>query len=487
MRERKTTLTLFIGLLLAYTYVLPHWLDWNQNTRFDLTVAIVERGTFSIDAYANNTGDYAEYNGHAYSDKAPGLSLLAVPVYAVIRPLTELDVVRSIILTLGRSPTAAQTVNRPIDQVSPDELIFAGRLILTTWLIMAVPTALFSAWLFKDLARFDLSARSRALAVLIYGTATVVAPYSATLYGHQIAAMLLYVAFSQLSPRSENQTALSNLKALAIGSLLGGSIIIEYPAALIAAVIGLYALLTQRNARAISWIIVGGCWPLLILGAYNAAIFGTPFKLTYQYVGNPRLRALIDTGVLSGGLPTLEALWGLTISPFRGLFFTSPVLLLALPGLVRTAQRRDTRLQWGFGLAIVVTFTLLVSGSAQWWGGWAVGPRYLIPMLPWLVWPLGAMIDRMLKSRLAVLALGVLIALSIVITWSISVGGQYYAPDNVPNPVIEYSWPAIASGDVARNVGMLAGLPGAWSLLPLGVMLLVVFGLISVKPPSQSA
>ena len=108
-------------------------------------------------------------------------------------------------------------------------------------------------------------------------------------------------------------------------------------------------------------------------------------------------------------------------------------------------------------------------------------------MLRWLVWPLGAMIDRMLKSRLGVLALGVLIALSIVITWSISVGGQYYAPDNVPNPVIEYSWPAIASGDVARNVGMLAGLPGAWSLLPLGVMLLVVFGLISVKPPSQSA
>ena len=42
--------------------------------RFDLSAAIVDQGTLSIDAYASNTGDYALFNGRRYSDKAPGLS-----------------------------------------------------------------------------------------------------------------------------------------------------------------------------------------------------------------------------------------------------------------------------------------------------------------------------------------------------------------------------------------------------------------------------
>jgi hypothetical protein len=44
------------------------------------------------------------------------------------------------------------------------------------------------------------------------------------------------------------------------------------------------------------------------------------------------------------------------------------------------------------------------------------------------------------------------------------------------NPLIEYSWPHIVSGDVARNWGMIIGLPGAWSLLPLIGLIAVAFG-----------
>ena len=81
---------LFVVLLISYGWVFPRWADWNQNSRFDLTRAIVERGTVRIDAYVANTGDYATIDGHAYSDNAPGLSLAAVPVYGVlhaVRPL----------------------------------------------------------------------------------------------------------------------------------------------------------------------------------------------------------------------------------------------------------------------------------------------------------------------------------------------------------------------------------------------------------------
>src|SRR6516164_3491435 len=59
---------------------------WNQNSRFDLLRAIVERHTLQIDAYQENTGDKAHFQGHYYSDKAPGQTFLAVPFAIVARP-----------------------------------------------------------------------------------------------------------------------------------------------------------------------------------------------------------------------------------------------------------------------------------------------------------------------------------------------------------------------------------------------------------------
>src|SRR5689334_24289818 len=73
----------FALVLVAYAWFYQAG-GWNQNSRFDLTRAIVERHTIAIDAYADDTGDKAERGGHWYTDKAPGLSLLAVPAYAIV-------------------------------------------------------------------------------------------------------------------------------------------------------------------------------------------------------------------------------------------------------------------------------------------------------------------------------------------------------------------------------------------------------------------
>jgi hypothetical protein len=79
--ERAIKRTLIIGFaaFVSYAYFYGGG-GYNQNTRFDLVRAIVERGTLSIDAYQENTGDKAFKDGHYYCDKAPGQPLLAVPV-----------------------------------------------------------------------------------------------------------------------------------------------------------------------------------------------------------------------------------------------------------------------------------------------------------------------------------------------------------------------------------------------------------------------
>src|SRR5688500_9076120 len=56
---------------------------WSPASRFALTSAIVEHGELNIDRHADSTGDRALVDGRWYSDKAPVVSLLAVPPYAV--------------------------------------------------------------------------------------------------------------------------------------------------------------------------------------------------------------------------------------------------------------------------------------------------------------------------------------------------------------------------------------------------------------------
>ena len=58
-----------------------------DRTRLALSQAIVDHGTLRIDAYQRQFGDKAAYGRHFYTDKAPGLSFLAVPTYALLRGL----------------------------------------------------------------------------------------------------------------------------------------------------------------------------------------------------------------------------------------------------------------------------------------------------------------------------------------------------------------------------------------------------------------
>src|ERR1700693_6077895 len=83
---RWRALLLFSVIFFSYAYFYEGG-GWNQNSRLDMVRAIVEQGTLRIDAYHENTEDKAFANGHYYSDKAPGVVLLAVPAVLATRPV----------------------------------------------------------------------------------------------------------------------------------------------------------------------------------------------------------------------------------------------------------------------------------------------------------------------------------------------------------------------------------------------------------------
>jgi hypothetical protein len=185
--------------------------------------------------------------------------------------------------------------------------------------------------------------------------------------------------------------------------------------------------------------------------------------------------------------PTWHALWGLTGSPYRGLFFFAPVLLVALLGAVvglRNSRERSAVLVACVGWLGMLLFA---SSSVMWWGGFSVGPRYILPGVPFLALPLGVALARINQAgdrRLRLLGLagiGALSAVSAALIWAASFARQNYPPDTISRPLTAYAWPALRDGDVARNLGMALQLAGVASLIPLLLLLAVGIAAIGAK------
>jgi hypothetical protein len=82
-------LGIFAAVVLSLVFLDHPDTGWGVNSRLNLVFAVVDHGTFAIDAYhevpPTLTYDKAYFDGHYYSDKIIGVSLLALPVYALMR------------------------------------------------------------------------------------------------------------------------------------------------------------------------------------------------------------------------------------------------------------------------------------------------------------------------------------------------------------------------------------------------------------------
>jgi hypothetical protein len=477
--EGRTPWLLFALLLLCYAYFFPRWADWGQNSKLDLTLAIVDKGTLMIDDYVHNTGDYAYYNGHYYSDKAPGTSFLGVLPYAAFKLAAQTPLMTRLMDAIRANPALAATLRPEGSGLLEDKVYQALALTVITFSIVAVPSALLGVVLYRLAGMFTPNRTYALLVPVIYGLATIAFPYSSILNSRQIVAVLLTVSFYLLLRLGQRGRGMVTLAL--VGFLLGLALICDYPSALIIAGIGLYGAYAARRAlgvhpvRAALIMAAAALPPVLLMAAYNFAIFGTPLPVGYLY--SVLYTDLHAQGLVSLTYPKLDALHGLTFGSFRGLFYLSPVLLLALAGFWACYRTGRYRAELLVSLWAVASFLLFNSSSAMWWGGFAVGPAYLVPMLPFLALGLVFFLQRWGGRGWARALVAGLAVLSFVLVWAETIGGQSF-PDLTPNPLIAYSLPRLAAGDIARNFGMLLRLRGFASLLPLALgMALCAYGL----------
>ncbi len=471
--EAPLLVPLALALFCTYAYFIGPP-AWTQNSRLALTRALVEHRSTIIDEYHATTGDKSRRDGHFYSDKAPGASLLAVPAYALYYAGTrlaggELPEVRVIPLDpaselAGQAPDP--DARQPGDRLAYNQghrtALYVCRLLSTSLLALAGLAALYL------LARRQLARGPAVLLTLIYGLATPAFVYSTALYGHQPCADLLLLALAcvLLGERSTDLRA-----GLATGACLGLAVACEYPAAVPAVLLTGFALL-RRGPRFAAWTVVGGLPGAVILAVYHIAAFGHPLKTGYDFV---YLAEFAEGMRVNYGIhrPDPAVLLELLFGRFRGLFYLAPALLLAAWGLLAqvvspgpkdmSQSTWPTRLVAIVSLLIVCFYLALNSGYYMWDGGAAVGPRHCVPMLPFLCL---ALVPALRLVPGAVQILGAVSAAQMLAAAAAAPEAPQFG-----DPLWSHAWPHLLASQPgyggATNLGLLLGLPGVLSVAPL--------------------
>jgi 4-amino-4-deoxy-L-arabinose transferase-like glycosyltransferase len=91
------------------------------------------------------------------------------------------------------------------------------------------------------------------------------------------------------------------------------------------------------------------------------------------------------------------AAYGLVLSPGKGLFAYSPVLILALMAVPWFLRRHPLE-----GIAIGLLALVHVAGYSRyitWWGGLSWGPRYLVPIVPFVLLAAAPLAEQLVATR----------------------------------------------------------------------------------------
>lgn len=438
----------------------------NENSRFAQVRSFVEEQVWSIDKYAYRSTDVVRVNGKMFPNKAPGLTILSLPVWKVFQQF----------LSHGNEST------------------YHFLCYLTTIFTIGLASALLTAAVYLTLRLYLCTPQTGVTIAVGLSLASISFPFSTLYFSHQLAASCLGLAFFLLVYGKKTP---SRFALFCSGFALSFAVATEYPTVLGVGAIGLYGLfLLGWRDREI--FIAGGIIGLIPLLFYNLLVFWDPLFVPYQAyttaTGTDPIFAGHQQGVLGVKLPSWEVFQEIIIRPQRGLLIFSPwlsLVLIALPlGLFRCPDRRAPIF---LSMLIVSAFFIFNAGygdSITYWGGGAsVGPRHIIPALPFMAFIIGLGGDTRWFRRSAQLLIipSGMIAL-------IAAAVEPKLPYEFLDPIRELYVPnwlrsdfgmnvsgvfgdeLITDKSVAFNLGTLIGLKESWALTPL--LLLWLFGFL---------
>lgn len=266
--------------------------------------------------------------------------------------------------------------------------------------------------------RYVSSRKVAVLSALVFAFATNTWSFSSQqLYAHGMSELLL-AAMIFLVIRNEYRNSTENIVFLGICS---GLFIFNRPSdsILVLPVVG-YVLWYHREK--IGQYLFSGFLSGLPFLFYNVLLFHNLFG-GYSKIAS---RLSFDMTILSNYL-------GLLISPNRGLFVFSPILILAVFGFWIMKDNNKPVYRFLEGTVIAMAITIMVYASFDdWQGGDTYGPRYLTCILPYLVIGLCIFFDDIVKKPRKTFVVAVIVMLVAISVFIQFIGFFYFRPTQNP-------------------------------------------------------
>jgi hypothetical protein len=445
-----------------YLYFFPYFEKMrnpNELLRLYTARAIIDQGEFSINSQLRIHGslpDLARYNTRIYANKAPFPSLLGALVYAPCKWI-------------------AHALNFSL---STRFLIWLMRLTCSL-----IPSLIFLFFFFKFLCSIIPCFRETRAILIGYALGTPAYTYAILYYSHQLAAVLAFSGFMLLySARREYHF----FKVLASGLLAGFSVATEYQTAIVAGLLGVYALFIFR--RWSFWYLLGLLPGIGIIFVVNYICFGHPLSTPYHHMINISQSSALAKGFMGITYPKLGALYGILFSPSRGLFFSSPFLVIAILGFILWWRAKKARAEFLLTLGVTLAYLWFNSSYIFWQGGWSLGPRLIIPLIPFLVFALsmGLGVSSWLRQGVVTIFIAAFIIFSVIFI-GLSTAGYANFPPVYTNPFFEMTLPLWLEGYVPWNPLSFFGVLGLRAAIPfffvfLGVLFLAsLYGTSGIK------
>ncbi len=356
--DTRTATWLFLLLFGFYAlWAGGHTYSSDEEGAYQQARALTQ-GTYVLDVAPENrpiTALRAGRDGQIAAVGGIGASAAAVPL-----------------LVVGKAAAStASSENAPII-----ERLFTG--FTNSWITALIAVVIF-------LAARELGARRRpaVLLALVYGVGTMAWPHAKTLLFSEPLAALLVVAGVLWAIRAVRRGTWQ--WSLLAGLGVGASMLARVSTAPFVIILGAYIVLTtlaplwrdRGNARATvmraatrAGLFTGGVLiAAAVLTAVNAWRYGSASDTGY--------------GTVPFDFSPLEGIYGLLLSPGKGILFYAPVVLVALIAIPFSFRRRPAEVLM---LAAIVIANLAIFGRfVQWHGEQAWGPRYMQVVLPAIV------------------------------------------------------------------------------------------------------
>lgn len=306
--------------------------------------------------------------GDVYSKKGPAPALLAVPWYLLLHIITELNV------GIGQ--------------------------LQATLLWNGIVTAVTAALLWLTARRLGYSDRTGMALGLLFGLATIAWPYANQFFGEPVSALALLLIFYGMATWRRlggwwwlalagvgAAVALTTVTAhMLLIAVFGGWWLVDWLwRRRTDAATGAVTAWLAGAAAFVTPIVVGGA----LLALYNYVRFGDVFETGYHF----------DSGE-GFSTPFLAGFWGLIFSPYRGVFWHTPLLIASIVAFAPFGRRHRSE-----AILIALLSGVLVGMYSlwwMWWGGFAWGPRFLVPLTPLWVLVLAPVVETLLRRQRSV-------------------------------------------------------------------------------------